>query len=273
MPITLATDVKPDYDPDDMKIVSQDRRLLRVGKQLELNVVNGESIGMMVFRDEGIGRFSDKLDYLMRYGEGLNRWYLSAIDALAQEWSVGICPIQGLSWCEVDNRADLSRAELEIERWLQARGPRVRRLPGKRPRRVNATMEKFGYPDTLVRDYPHLVGAAAAQAGHPGRARVDLQGAGKQLRQRCPATAFAELRQVTADLETALSRALGYAKLNYLMLMMVDPDVHFHVLPRYPETREMFGMTFADPGWPGPPDISYATATDTPPPTPPLSNC
>lgn len=124
MPITLATDIKSDYDPDDMKIVSQDRRLLRVGKQLELNAVNGESIGMMVFRHEGIGRFSDKLDYLMRYGEGLNRWYLSAIDALAQEWSVGICPIQGLSWCEVDNRADLSRAELEIERWLQVRGPR-----------------------------------------------------------------------------------------------------------------------------------------------------
>jgi len=123
MPITLATDVKPDYDPDDMKIVSQDRRLLRVGKQLELDVVNGESIGMMVFRDEGIARFSDKIDYLMRYGEGLNRWYLSAIDALAQEWSVGICPIQGLSWCEVDNRADLSRAELEIERWLQTRAP------------------------------------------------------------------------------------------------------------------------------------------------------
>lgn len=125
MPITLATDVKPDYDPDDMKIVSQDRRLLRIGKQLELDVVNGESIGMMVFRDAGIARFADKIDYLMRYGDGLNRWYLSAIDALAQEWSVGICPIQGLSWCEVDNRADLSRAELEIERWLQTPGARA----------------------------------------------------------------------------------------------------------------------------------------------------
>lgn len=123
MAITLATDVKLDYDADDMKIISQDRRLLRVGKQLELNMVNGESIGMMVFRQEGISRFADKLDYLMRYGEGLNRWYLSAIDALAQEWSVAICPVQGLRWCEVDNRADLSRAELEIEHWLRGREP------------------------------------------------------------------------------------------------------------------------------------------------------
>lgn len=127
---------------------------------------------------------------------------------------------------------------------------------------MNATMEKFGYPDTLVREYPHwsvqlrpkqaTLGALVAICKEPVNSFGQVSG-----------PAFAELKQVSADLETALTRALGYAKLNYLMLMMVDPDVHFHVLPRYPETREMFGMTFADPGWPGPPDISYATATDT----------
>lgn len=119
MAITLATDTKSEYDPDDMKIVSRGNRLLRVGKQLELDVVNGESIGMMVFRGEGISRFSAMVDHLMRRGEGLNRWYLSAIDALAQEWNVTICPIQGLSWCEVDNRADLLRAEEVLESWAQ----------------------------------------------------------------------------------------------------------------------------------------------------------
>lgn len=121
-PITLATDVKADYDADDMKIISQDLRLLRVGKQLEPDQVNGESIGMMVFRGEGIDRFRDKLDYLMRFGEGLNRWYLSAIDALAREWRVGICPTRGLSWCEIDNRSDLSRAELVLASWQRDAG-------------------------------------------------------------------------------------------------------------------------------------------------------
>jgi choline kinase len=122
MPITLATDVKAEYDPDDMKILSQGRRLLRVGKQLEPDQVNGESIGMMVFRDEGVRRFRDKVDHLMRFGEGLNRWYLSAIDALAQEWHVGICPVQGLDWCEIDNRSDLSRAEEILGLWEDNRG-------------------------------------------------------------------------------------------------------------------------------------------------------
>lgn len=116
-PITLATDIKDGYDADDMKIVAEGKRLRRVGKKLDLAQVNGESIGMMVFRDEGVQRFGDKLEYLMRYGEGLGRWYLSAIDELAQESPVGICPIHGLSWCEVDDRNDLAKAETVVAAW------------------------------------------------------------------------------------------------------------------------------------------------------------
>jgi len=40
------------------------------------------------------------------------------------------------------------------------------------------------------------------------------------------------------------------------MLMMVDPDVHFHVLPRYAKERNYEGLRFEDKSWPGPPDIT-----------------
>jgi len=46
--ITLASDRKARYDEDDMKIIADGDRLLRVGKRLDLARVNGESIGMMV---------------------------------------------------------------------------------------------------------------------------------------------------------------------------------------------------------------------------------
>ena len=39
------------------------------------------------------------------------------------------------------------------------------------------------------------------------------------------------------------------------MLMMVDPDVHFHVIPRYGEMRDFDGVTFVDRGWPAQPDL------------------
>ena len=39
------------------------------------------------------------------------------------------------------------------------------------------------------------------------------------------------------------------------MLMMVDPNVHFHVLPRYSGVREWQDIQFEDHGWPGPPQL------------------
>src|SRR3546814_9403513 len=46
--------------------------------------------------------------------------------------------------------------------------------------------------------------------------------------------------------------------INYLMLMMVDPHVHFHVLPRYDGERSGAGLTVADAGWPAQPDLRQA---------------
>ena len=46
------------------------------------------------------------------------------------------------------------------------------------------------------------------------------------------------------------------------MLMMVDPNVHFHVIPRYPGERQWEGVDFPDAGWPGPPDLKSAIALD-----------
>ena len=40
------------------------------------------------------------------------------------------------------------------------------------------------------------------------------------------------------------------------MLMMVDPNVHFHVIPRYSEPRRWNGIEFPDAGWPGPPQLA-----------------
>lgn len=77
------------------------------------------------------------------------------------------------------------------------------------------------------------------------------------------ANAFAELRRVVAAAEAVLSAFTGYERINHLMLMMVDPAVHFHVIPRYREARQFDGIAFPDRGWPGPPALSDAV-------TPPL---
>src|SRR3546814_19148561 len=50
--------------------------------------------------------------------------------------------------------------------------------------------------------------------------------------------------------------------INYLMLMMVDRDVHFHVLPRYAETQSFSGVAYPDGGWPAAPDLGGGVQPD-----------
>ena len=119
---------------------------------------------------------------------------------------------------------------------------------------MNATAEKFGYPDSAVCELEHwavLLRPAQVTLGSLILVcRDPAQRFGEISR-----GAFDELKAATTRIEAVLSAAFGHDKINYLMLMMVDPDVHFHVIPRYEGSREYGGATFADPDWPGPPDL------------------
>jgi len=126
---------------------------------------------------------------------------------------------------------------------------------------MNATMEKFGYPATLVAEFDHWVVLARAAQPTLGSlvlaAKSEITAFGE-----LPPEAHAELKQATSAIEAALGKAVGYARLNYLMLMMVDPNVHFHVIPRYEGSREWQGREFVDCGWPKVPDLGHAVALE-----------
>jgi choline kinase len=110
-PITLVTDEKPRYDADDMKVIVRGTQLVRIGKTLPIEQVNGESIGMIRFQDRGSRLFCSTLDQRIRKPEALKQWYLSLIDELAQQGHVSTFSIKGLIWAEIDNPSDLEQAE------------------------------------------------------------------------------------------------------------------------------------------------------------------
>lgn len=126
---------------------------------------------------------------------------------------------------------------------------------------MNETMLKFGYPHTLIREFGNWTLLLRPQQATLGavvlvnREPVKTFGA-------LSAVSFADLGTAVRAIETALFEAFQYDKVNYLMLMMVDPDVHFHILPRYGSPQQFAGTTFADPGWPGPPRLEQITPTD-----------
>jgi len=127
---------------------------------------------------------------------------------------------------------------------------------------MNATIEKFGWPATLIAEFDHwlvllrpappTLGSLVLAAKSDATAFGDL-----------PGEAHAELKTVTAAVEAALAAAVDFRKINYLMLMMVDPHVHFHVIPRYDGSRSAVGLTITDAGWPGQPDLGAAVKPDS----------
>ena len=72
--------------------------------------------------------------------------------------------------------------------------------------------------------------------------------------------AFTEQARVIKDIEQVLSTMFGYDKINYLMLMMVDPNVHYHVIPRYAAPVTFKTWTLSDLGWPAQPDLGGGSA-------------
>ena len=61
-------------------------------------------------------------------------------------------------------------------------------------------------------------------------------------------------------IEALLRDAVAFERINWLMLMMVDRHVHFHVVPRYSGTRSLAKMTMGDSGWPGMANLSHSEA-------------
>ena len=120
---------------------------------------------------------------------------------------------------------------------------------------TNATLYKFGYPDMVIEDGPRwtiLFRPGQVTLGSLALVCKEPVHAFSKLSQQ----AFAELGVMTGHIERSLQKAFAFDKINYLMLMMVDPDVHFHVIPRYAQERCFGDAIFLDPGWPGPPDLS-----------------
>jgi diadenosine tetraphosphate (Ap4A) HIT family hydrolase len=128
---------------------------------------------------------------------------------------------------------------------------------------ANSTETKFGDPanrlaqsdrwTVLLRPKQPTLGALVLVCREPVQAFSAVSAEG-----------FAELQTVVRRVEATLRDAISYERINYLMLMMVDPDVHFHVIPRYSGSRTFGGIEFRDAGWPAVPKLDADVTLEPP---------
>lgn len=125
---------------------------------------------------------------------------------------------------------------------------------------MNATLEKFGYPGSVVWQGGHWAVLLRPQQVTLG-ALVLCVLADTRSYSGLSASAAAEHGHALQLVEKALQRFRTYDKLNFLTLMMVEPHLHSHVLPRYATPQSYGGQVFQDAGWPTLPDLKSMNET------------
>lgn len=119
---------------------------------------------------------------------------------------------------------------------------------------MNATLQKFGYPETLVREYEHWVVLVRPVQVTLGSvilaAKSDVRSFGALGPEE-----MAEWPGIVRVFESAIVKHFGAEKFNYLALMMVDPNPHFHAIPRYRGPVTFQGQSFTDERFPTPPAL------------------
>lgn len=72
---------------------------------------------------------------------------------------------------------------------------------------------------------------------------------------------FKDLHPLLQKLESLYMDVFGASIVNYLLLMLVDKQLHFHIIPRYSEEKMLNNRIWKDYSWPNPVDLSLVNAT------------
>ena len=127
---------------------------------------------------------------------------------------------------------------------------------------MNDTLKKFKYKETLIKEFEHWMLLLRMEQVTLGSMVLVTKNNEKKFSE-VSSDATLEIGVAVKLIESKLLELFSCNKVNYLMLMMVDPDVHFHVIPRYSDTVSFNSIDFCDKGWPGLPVLSEANQVDS----------
>lgn len=126
---------------------------------------------------------------------------------------------------------------------------------------MNVTMEKFGYPHTLVAEFDHWTIQLRPSQVTLGSLALINKSEAKHLGELLEEE-WTEFTVVSRFAEELLRRNFNAEKFNYLALMMKDPNVHFHLIPRYSQAQGFAGQTFNDIDWPNKTSLEKIEVSD-----------
>ena len=126
---------------------------------------------------------------------------------------------------------------------------------------MNTTLKAFQYPKMLIKEYENwcllirkkqvTLGSLVLICKENATAFSDISKGSSE-----------ELYIIIKEIEKNLWELYKNEKINYLMLMMVDPNVHYHIIPRFSKSINTLGRKFKDYSWPYAPDLTKHNEVD-----------
>ena len=126
---------------------------------------------------------------------------------------------------------------------------------------MNKTLKKFGYPKSLLKEFDNWYLLFRLEQVTLGSLILITKNNEYSL-SSISDSGFNEFSKVIKIIENVLDDTFAFKKINYLMYMMVDPEVHYHIIPRYSEQKYFKDTLFEDKGWPGLPALSEPNMID-----------
>lgn len=118
----------------------------------------------------------------------------------------------------------------------------------------NAFVEKFKLNELIIKNVGSWIISLRPQQPTIGSLILTLNRKCESLAQITEEEGR-QLSNAFTEIERLLNLAFKPDKINYLALMMIDNQVHFHVVPRYNRSILFENQEFEDNKWPGPPTL------------------
>ena len=126
---------------------------------------------------------------------------------------------------------------------------------------MNEILKTFNFVNTLIKEYDNWYLLLRSDQVTLG-SLVLIEKSFKNKYSEISSSSFLEFGEIIKKIEPTLNELFSYEKINYLMLMMRDDEVHYHIIPRYSKVKCFNSIEFIDSGWPSLPDMTFHNHLD-----------
>jgi choline kinase len=118
--IVMTIDRKSHYDADDMLIITEGEKIIAVGKELDHEQANGESVGIVKYSNLGLKILKETLDVMLRDADNHQQFYLLALQKIMDSGvTVSPCEVDPNDWAEIDFHPDVSDVRQKVDYFVQ----------------------------------------------------------------------------------------------------------------------------------------------------------